>query len=93
MKIPRWLRQYTGKDFNFVYSAGYSFPKEMDDVKLVIHCGACMLNKSEMMYRIEQVKDMNIPIVNYGVLISYVQGIFERALEPFPLAKMIYDEE
>jgi [FeFe] hydrogenase H-cluster maturation GTPase HydF len=93
VKIPRWLRQYTGKDFNFVYSAGYSFPKEMDDVKLVIHCGACMLNKSEMMYRIEQVKDMNIPIVNYGVLISYVQGIFERALEPFPLAKMIYDEE
>jgi len=92
VKIPRWLRQYTGKDFNFRYSAGYSFPKDMDDVKLVIHCGACMLNKSEMMYRIEQVKDMDIPIVNYGVLISYVQGIFERALEPFPLAKMIYDE-
>ncbi len=93
VKIPRWLRQYTGKDFNFKYSSGYSFPKDMDDVKLVIHCGACMLNKTEMMYRIEQVKDMNIPIVNYGVLISYVQGIFERALDPFPLAKLIYEEE
>jgi len=93
VKIPRWLRQYTGKDFEFVYSSGYGFPKDMDDVKLVIHCGACMLNKAEMMYRIEQVKEKNIPIVNYGVLISYVQGIFERALDPFPLIKMIYEEE
>ena len=93
VKIPRWLRQYTGHDFEFVYSSGYGFPKDMDDIKLVIHCGACMLNKAEMMYRIEQVKEKNIPIVNYGVLISYVQGIFERALDPFPLVKMIYEEE
>jgi len=93
VKIPRWLRQYTGKDFNFRYSSGYTFPKDMDEVKLVIHCGACMLNKSEMMYRISQVVEKEIPIVNYGVLISYVQGIFNRALEPFPLAKMIYEEE
>jgi len=90
VKIPRWLRQYTGKDFEFMYSSGYSFPKNMDEIKLVIHCGACMLNKTEMMYRISQVVEKKIPIVNYGVLISYVQGIFERALEPFPLAKMIY---
>lgn len=93
VKIPRWLRQYTGKDFEFVYSSGYSFPKNMDEIKLVVHCGACMLNKSEMMYRISQVVEKEIPIVNYGVLISYVQGIFERALEPFPLAKMIYEEQ
>ncbi len=92
VKIPRWLRQYTGKDFEFIYSSGYSFPKELDDVQLVIHCGACMLNKTEMLYRIKQVTDRNIPIVNYGVLISYVQGIFDRALDPFPLAKMIYEE-
>ena len=92
VKIPRWLRQYTGKDFQYIYSSGYSFPKELDEVKLVIHCGACMLNKSEMLYRIKQVTDKNIPIVNYGVLISYVQGIFDRALDPFPLAKMIYEE-
>lgn len=92
VKIPRWLRQYTGKDFEFIYSSGYSFPKEMEDVQLVIHCGACMLNKAEMMYRIEQVKEKGVPIVNYGVLISYVQGIFDRALDPFPLVKMIYEE-
>jgi len=92
VKIPRWLRQYTGKDFNFIYSSGYSFPKELDEVKLVIHCGACMLNKTEMLYRIKQVTDKQIPIVNYGVTIAYVQGIFERALKPFPLADMIYNE-
>ena len=92
VKIPRWLRQHTGKDFEFIYSSGYTFPKELEEVQLVIHCGACMLNKSEMMYRIEQVKEKNIPIVNYGVLISYVQGIFDRALDPFPLIKMIYEE-
>ena len=93
VKIPRWLRQHTGKDFNFRYSSGYTFPKDMSDVKLVIHCGACMLTKTEMMHRINEVVKMEIPIVNYGILISYVQGIFERALEPFPLIKMIYDED
>ncbi len=93
VKIPRWLRQHTGKDFNFRHTSGYSFPKDMDDVKLVIHCGACMLNKTEMMHRISEVAEQGIPIVNYGVLIAYVQGIFERALEPFPYIKMIYDED
>ena len=90
VKIPKWLKQYTGKDFNYIYSSGYSFPRELDEVKLVIHCGACMLNKTDMLYRIKQVTDKNIPIVNYGVLISYVHGIFERALEPFPEAENIY---
>ena len=92
VKIPRWLKQYTGKDFEYIYSSGYSFPRELDEVKLVIHCGACMLNKTDMLYRIKQVTEKNIPIVNYGVLISYVHGIFERALEPFPEAKSIYKE-
>jgi [FeFe] hydrogenase H-cluster maturation GTPase HydF len=92
VKIPRWLRNYTGKEFEFVYSSGYTFPSDMSDIKLVIHCGACMLNKTEMLSRIEEVKQKNIPIVNYGVLISYVQGIFGRALDPFPLVKMMYNE-
>jgi len=92
VKIPRWLKEYTGKDLQYIYSSGYSFPKELDEVKLVVHCGACMLNKTEMLYRIKEVTDKNIPIVNYGVLISYVNGIFERALDPFPEAKKIYKQ-
>lgn len=93
VKIPRWLKEHSGKNFNFKYSSGYTFPKDMSDVKLVVHCGACMLTKTEMMHRINEVVKMDIPIVNYGILISYVNGIFERALEPFPLIKKIYDEE
>lgn len=93
VKIPRWLRQHTGKDFEFLYSSGYSFPRELDDVQLVVHCGACMLNKAEMMHRIREVTTRNIPIVNYGVLISYVHGIFDRALAPFPEASMIFHEK
>ncbi len=92
VKIPRWLRQHTGKDFEFLYSSGYSFPKELDDVQLVVHCGACMLNKADMMHRISEVTKRNIPIVNYGVLISYVHGIFERALAPFPEAAIVHAE-
>lgn len=93
VKIPRWLRNYRGMDFNFEYSSGYSFKEDMIDIDLIIHCGACMLNKSEMLSRIERAKDNGIPIVNYGVFISYVQGIFERALTPFPLAKLEYLEK
>ena len=92
VKIPRWLKEYTGKDFEYIYSSGYSFPKELDEVKLVIHCGACMLSKTDMLYRIKQVTEKKLPIVNYGVLISYVHGIFERALEPFPIAMKIFEE-
>ncbi len=92
VKIPRWLRNYTGKNFIFEYTSGYTFKEDMSDIKLVIHCGGCMLNKTEMLSRIEEVKELNIPIVNYGVLISYVQGIFTRALDPFPLAKLEYME-
>jgi [FeFe] hydrogenase H-cluster maturation GTPase HydF len=93
VKIPRWLRQYTGHDFEFLYSSGYTFPKELDDVQLVIHCGGCMLNKKEMQHRIHEVVKKDIPIVNYGVLISYVQGIFERALQPFPIVHSIFQED
>ena len=52
-----------------------------------------MLNRAAMLNRIELAKEFNVPIVNYGILIAYVQGILDRALEPFPLAKMLWDEE
>lgn len=92
VKIPRWLRQYTGHDFTFLYSSGYTFPDELEDVQLVIHCGGCMLNKQEMQHRISEVVNKDIPIVNYGVFIAYVQGIFTRALQPFPLVHSIVQE-
>lgn len=89
VKIPRWIRQYTGKQLIFEHSAGFSYPANLDEYKLIVHCGGCMLNKKEMQYRILAAKGKTIPIVNYGVLIAYVQGILPRVLQPFPEAACI----
>lgn len=93
VKIPRWIRQMTGKQIDFEYSSGVTFTDDVKRYALIVHCGACMLNRAAMLNRIESAKAFNVPIVNYGILISYVQGIFDRALEPFPMAKMLWTEE
>ena len=83
VKIPRWLEQKTGKELVFEHSSGYSFPDNLKDYSLIIHCAGCMLNRKAMLYRISQAKEAGVPIVNYGVLIAYLHGILERALQPF----------
>jgi len=93
VKIPRWLRQITGKQIDFEYTSGITFTEDVKRYALIIHCGACMLNRAAMLNRIESAKEFNVPIVNYGILIAYVQGILDRALEPFPLAKMLWEEK
>jgi [FeFe] hydrogenase H-cluster maturation GTPase HydF len=92
VKIPRWIRQITGKKIDFEFSSGTSFTYDVKKYALIVHCGGCMLNRAAMLNRIDSAKGFNVPIVNYGVLIAYVQGILPRALEPFPLAKMIWEE-
>lgn len=84
VKIPKWLRKYTGLDFEFNHYAGHGYPDNLDDYDLVIHCGACMLNEKEVLHRIDEAVNHDKPIVNYGVLIAYLHGIFDRALEVFP---------
>lgn len=93
VKIPRWIRQYTGKQINFEFSSGMKYPANINEYALIVHCGGCMLNRREMQHRINQTIGKEVPIVNYGVLIAYVQGILQRSVEPFPLAKMILEEE
>lgn len=93
VKIPRWIRQATGKKIDFEYSSGVSFKDDIKKYALVVHCGGCMLNRSAMLYRINSAKKFKVPIVNYGILIAYVQGILDRALKPFPLANMVWKEE
>lgn len=92
VKIPRWITQYTGKKLEFVHYAGHDFPENIKDYALIIHCGACMTNRREILSRILKAKQANVPMTNYGLTIAYSLGIFERALEPFPSAKLIYDE-
>ena len=92
VKIPRWLKQYTGKDFDIHTSSGNSFPEDLDTYDLVIHCGGCTLNRREMKNRIARVKDEGVPIVNYGIFIAATQGILKRTLEPFEEASRILNE-
>ncbi|MDD3012950.1 MAG: [FeFe] hydrogenase H-cluster maturation GTPase HydF [Candidatus Gastranaerophilales bacterium] len=92
VKIPRWLTQYVGGKLEFEHYAGHDFPENILDYKLIIHCGACMTNRREILSRIMRSKEAGVPITNYGLAIAYSLGIFERALEPFPLAKQIYEE-
>lgn len=84
VKIPRWLRQIVGGDLHFEWSSGTGLPGDLGRFSLIVHCGACMINRREMISRIMAAQAAGAPIVNYGVLIAYVHGILRRALGPFP---------
>jgi [FeFe] hydrogenase H-cluster maturation GTPase HydF len=83
VKIPRWLRNHTRKDLQIDVIHGHDFPDNLSDYKLIVHCGGCMLTRRAMQTRINEAKLMDVPIVNYGVLISYMHGAIPRALLPF----------
>ncbi|HTJ00682.1 MAG TPA: [FeFe] hydrogenase H-cluster maturation GTPase HydF [Dongiaceae bacterium] len=90
VKIPRWLTQYVGAKVEFDHVQGRDFPEDLAPYKLVIHCGACMWNRRQMLSRIMRCQQAGVPITNYGLTIAYSLGIFERALEPFPAALLAY---
>lgn len=83
VKIPRWLRLHTKKDLVIDVVNGHDYPENLSEYKLIIHCGACMLTRKMMQHRIKQAKYLGVPIVNYGVAISYMHGAIPRAIEPF----------
>lgn len=84
VKLPRWIRNYTGKDLEFEYSSGREFPEDVTKYSLIVHCGGCMLNEREMRYRQKCALDQEIPITNYGIAIAYMQGNLKRCVEMFP---------
>lgn len=84
VKIPRWVREYTGKELHFETTSGTEFPDELGRYSLIVHCGGCMLNEREMKYRLSCAQDQNVPMTNYGILIAYVKGILKRSVEVFP---------
>jgi hypothetical protein len=83
VKIPRWIRQYTGLDLEFVHRQGHDFPDDLSSYRLIIQCGACMLNRREVISRILRCREAGVPITNYGVAITYSLGVLDRALSPF----------
>lgn len=86
VKLPHWICQFTKSEPEFTFTSGTKFPDDLDQYKLIIHCGGCMLNGKEMKYRIKCACDQNVPITNYGMTIAYIHGVLERSLEPFPQA-------
>jgi [FeFe] hydrogenase H-cluster maturation GTPase HydF len=90
VKIPRWLTQYVGAPLEITHVQGHDFPADLSPFRLVIHCGACMWNRREMLARIARCQQAGVPITNYGLTIAYSLGIFERALGPFPAALDLY---
>jgi len=81
VKIPRALQQKTGKAFTFDHTSGIRYPQDLSQYALIVHCGACMLNRRETRYRIAQAQAANVPITNYGVLLAHLQGILPRCLD------------
>ncbi|MDR3224911.1 MAG: [FeFe] hydrogenase H-cluster maturation GTPase HydF [Clostridiales Family XIII bacterium] len=83
VKLPRWIRDFTGAKPAFEFTSGGDFPDDLSGYQLIVHCGACMLNEREMKYRLAQAADAGVPMTNYGILIAYVHGILHRTLSPF----------
>ena len=84
VKIPNWLRKFTGKDIRISTCSGIEFPDDLSPYAMVIHCGGCMLNEREVRYRTKCAVDQGVPITNYGILIAYLNGILKRSVEVFP---------
>lgn len=92
VKIPRWIKQHINKNIEFGFCNGRDFPSNLQDYKVVIHCGGCMINRKEMLSRIEISYEQGVPIVNYGLTIAYLNGILDRAVKPFKEAAEIWEK-
>lgn len=84
VKLPRWLKEHTGKELVIETSSGREFPEDLSSYRLVIHCGGCMLNERELDYRRRCAGDASVPFTNYGIAIAYMNGILKRSLKVFP---------
>ena len=93
VKIPHWLKQYVGGDLEIDISSGRDYPDDLKKYKLILHCGACMMNRREMLTRMRKAQEAGVPITNYGVAISFLQGVIKRSLAPFPSSLQAFEKE
>ena len=82
VKLPMLLQKATGKKLDFTFAPGRDYPENIQDFKLIVHCGSCMLNRKETLWRIECAVKNNVPITNYGMAISWCQGVLDKVLIP-----------
>lgn len=83
VKMPNWIKEYTGEAPEFAFVSGREFPENLKDFALVVHCGGCMITETEMKNRIKIAEEENIPVVNYGIAIATMKGILDRSTEIF----------
>lgn len=83
VKIPKLLNNYVGAELTYDYSIFHDFPEDIDKYDLIIHCGACMINRKTVVNRVNQCREKNVPITNYGIVLAYLNGILERSLSLF----------
>ncbi len=93
VKIPRWLRQYVGGDLIIDIVCGRDYPNNLEDYKLIVHCGACMMNRREMLTRLRKAREAGVAVTNYGVAISFLQGVLKRSLASFPSALQAFESK
>ncbi len=91
VKLPRWLREHTGRELVLEHSSGTEFPEELGGYSLIIHCGGCMLTEREMLYRMGCAEEQGVPFTNYGVAIAHIHGILRRSLEILPAVRALLD--
>ena len=84
VKIPRWIKNHTGREILFEFSSGAEFPEDLSKYALIVHCGGCMLNEAEMKHRLRRASEAGVPVTNYGMLIAFVQGVLKRGVGLFP---------
>lgn len=85
VKLPAWLKKYTGKDLEMVFTSGHGYPDDLNDFDLIIHCGACMLNDNEVRNRMIAARESGVPFTNYGTAIAHMNGILDRSIAPLGL--------
>ena len=93
VKIPRWLRQYVGGDLQIDISTGRDYPNDLTNYKLILHCGGCMMNRREMLNRLRKAQESGVAVTNYGMAISFLQGVIKRSLAPFPSALAAFEKK
>ena len=81
VKLPNWIKQFTGKQLSFEFTQGSEFPQDLGDYALIVHCGGCMSNEAEIKSRFSRALEQNVPMVNYGMAIAYMNGILKRSME------------
>ena len=89
-KLPAWIRKTVQGEPDFVFCSGTGFPEALEDYRVILHCGGCMLNQAEMGWRLEAAERAGVPVSNYGMAIAWLLGILPRALEPFPGARKLW---